>query len=175
MIVTGSSFASATGTDILCKFGGKTASVISPATVRNSFVRVRVTLRKLALTLDPNPYPSSTPNVNPDPIPNPNQVLNSTVLLCTTPPRDALLPQTLLARRSELDLTFDLDSAAQLPASLAISGDAQINDEALALTANVPGQVGGGILRMAAAPGCSPCHTRLQALSLIHTVAAPAA
>ena len=70
-------------------------------------------------------------------------MLNSTVLLCTTPPRDALLPQTVLARRSELDLTFDLDSAAQLPASLAISGDAQINDEALALTANVPGQAGG--------------------------------
>ena len=63
-------------------------------------------------------------------------MLNSSVLLCTTPPRDALLPQTLLAPRSELDLTFDLASAAQLPASLELSGDAQMNEEALALTAN---------------------------------------
>ena len=45
--------------------------------------------------------------------------------------------------RSELDLLFGLDSAARLPASLRLSGDATINEEALALTANVPGQAGG--------------------------------
>jgi hypothetical protein len=67
VLVTGASFVSVIGTDIRCKFGGRTASVISPA-----------------------------------------MVLNSTALLCTTPPRDALLPQTLLPPRLGLGLGLRL-------------------------------------------------------------------
>eukprot|EP00964_Phaeocystis_antarctica_P023205 scaffold12982_cov37-Phaeocystis_antarctica.AAC.2 len=71
----------------------------------------------------------------------------------------------MLARRSELDLVFDLDSAPHLPASLALSGDAKMHSEALALTANVPGQVGGAChirLQPTATYGCSFFLLRLQ-------------